>query len=282
MSEKNPSKALIERAEHLIKEMELQEIPFIEEITKDQVHELIHDPLGSKSPVQLNLSNPEFYRQIPIFNLVQYLGRLIQQQGEMKLTPKGALPLKVVYELYSQGFISENIVDLHLKFKKQIKEQNSVSIYLTHRLAIMTGLCKKRKNRLSLTKKGEKFLQNDHLLAVQLVDTFATRFNWATMDNCDDEYLSQRFFGYTLMLLYKYGTITRDINFYIDKYLDSIHDNLVVFDSFEYAGDIYRYRTFEIFLKHLGVIDYDSRFIRINELKVNELFDQVFRIRLYS
>ena len=72
---------------------------------------MLYDFLNPKCPVQINLLQEEEYLEIPLFNQVKYLLQLIGNSGELKLTQRGNLPIKVVAELYKQGFLKDPWVE---------------------------------------------------------------------------------------------------------------------------------------------------------------------------
>ena len=131
-------------------------LPKFEGYSPTEMHYILHDPFGDKCPVQLQkVSDPE-YKSIPIFNQIKYLADLIAKSGELKLTNKGYLHMKVVADIYSQGFIKEEHIESG--FSKLYKETDSMNINLTRIITVLSGIVKKRNNKLSLTKTGEKII----------------------------------------------------------------------------------------------------------------------------
>ncbi len=61
--------------------------------------------------MKLNVLDKAAYRSIPMLNLIQHLGEHLKKTGEMKLTAKGFLPVKIVADLYEQGFYKEDIIE---------------------------------------------------------------------------------------------------------------------------------------------------------------------------
>ena len=74
----------------------------------DDMYFILYDSFGDNSPVRLNTLSDEEYHQIPIMKQVCSLANIIKEAGELKLTQKGYLPTKVVFDLCSQNFLHEN------------------------------------------------------------------------------------------------------------------------------------------------------------------------------
>ena len=73
--------------------------------------------------------------------------------------------------------------------------------------------------KLSLTKNSQKVLKDDFELFKLLFDTFRNKFNWGYFDGFEDRPIGPLGFGFTLILLSKYGGKPRSDVFYAEKYL---------------------------------------------------------------
>ena len=95
---------------HLKKIMEEQNnrpVPEFEGYSPKEMHKIIHFAFEPNSSIQFQEDlNGIDYKRIPLFNLVKYLGGLLQE-GDIKLTKIGFLPTKIVKDVYSQGFKKE-------------------------------------------------------------------------------------------------------------------------------------------------------------------------------
>jgi len=160
-------------------------IPEFEGYSPNEMQYLLHDPFGPDSPLKLNVLDEADYRLIPMLNMIRYLGERLKKTGEMKLTAKGFLPVKIVADLYEQGFYKEEMIESGIV--KLYKQTDSHSIDLAGKLSDIAGLTKKRNNKLSLTKNGEKLLGNNAELLRQLLLTFGYKFNWAYYDRYESE-----------------------------------------------------------------------------------------------
>jgi hypothetical protein len=94
-----------------------------------EMHQILNFPFSDTCPIQMRKFSNEAYEQIPIFNLAKYLISQIVKVGELKLTKTSALPTKIVYELYEQGFYKEKYIEKGLV--KLYKEADSFSVSLT-------------------------------------------------------------------------------------------------------------------------------------------------------
>lgn len=112
----------------------------------NEMQQLLYDPFGPDSPLNLNKLDDAGYNAIPIFNLVRHLMR-------------------------------------HL----------SLSIDLTRILCDITGLTKKRYNKISLTKTGEKLLGDNSVLFHKLLMVFGYKFNWAYFDRFSSSFRDGRY-----------------------------------------------------------------------------------------
>lgn len=236
-------------------------IPEFEGYSPIEMHQILHFTLSPNSPIQLQRLADSEYKLIPMFNQINYLIDLLVKNGEIKLTDKGFLPTKIVSELYGQGFIKDQHIES--KISKLYKETDSMSINLTRILIELAGLLKKRNNKISLTKSSEKIITNNHEFLRLIFETFATKFNWAYYDGYGDNNVGQLGYGFSMVLLAKYGNEKRLDSFYAEKYfkaypqlLDSLEPTYDTLES--YAARCYSVRTFERFLDYFGLIIFDQ------------------------
>ncbi|MEX2404025.1 MAG: hypothetical protein WD625_07820, partial [Balneolales bacterium] len=117
--------------------------------------------------------------------------------------------------------------------------------------------------KLSLTKKADKLLDDKQNLLRLLFDTFASKFNWAYFDGFGQNNIGQLGFGFTLVLLSKYGNKKRPDSFYAEKYFTAFPELLQTVESNVYstreddAFRCYSLRTFSRFLAYFGLIEVD-------------------------
>lgn len=263
-------------------------MPDFEGYSPHEMHQILHFTFGANSPVQIQKLPAEEYKGIPILNLVRYLVGLIDTRGEIKLTTRGNLPVKLVADIYSRGFFKDAFIESGLK--KLYKETDSMSIHLTRILVEISGLAKKRNGKLSLTASAKKYLANDSELFLLILQTFMAKFNWAYFDGYGENNIGQLGCGFSLMLLSKYGDIKRHGTFYAEKYFKAFPQLMASlapsYGSKErYATNCYSLRTFEIFLNYFGLISIENQG-KIFDKKIfitkTNLFDRLIRIKPHT
>ena len=231
--------------------------------------------------------DPE-YKKIPIFNQIKYLADLIDENGELKLTNKGFLPTKVVSDLYQQGFYKEE--DIERGISKLYKETDSLTMNLTRILMELGGLVKKRNGKVSLTKNSKKILADHHALLQLILLTFTTKFNWAYYDRYGDNKIGQLGYGFSLILLSKYGHENRPDSFYADRYfkaypqlLDSVAPTYGTLDR--YSTNCYSVRTFDRFLDYFGLVNIEEQGKRLESITYitkTDLYDRLIKCMPHS
>jgi hypothetical protein len=277
----------LERAiNKMMQEQNEQGIPDFEGYSPNEMHVLLHEPFGKKSPIRLQTMKPQEYASVPMLNQVRYLAGQIRDQGEVKLTSLGFLPVKMVKELYSQGFLKDD--DVEAGITKLSKESDSLTINLPRILLELSGLAKIHSNKMSLTKRGEAMLTDDAGLLKLIFQTMCLKFKWAFYDGYEDERIGQLGFGFTLVLLSKYGAGKRDVAFYAKKYAKAFPFLMVGLEDIpydspeEYLTDCYSIRTFERFLKLFGLVtlEREKRWDAETFVTKTALFDAMIRVDL--
>ena len=147
----------------------------------------------------------------------------VKDSQPLKLTQKGNLNRKFVHQLYDHRIITSKYIDDGTT--KLLREDDFYPIHFSHFIAKMAGLAKKYRNKLSLTKKGEKLLNSDVALYIELLKAYTTKFNWAYMTYCPEN-IAQLGWAYSTLQLIRYGHEEQPINFYIEKYLEIFHEML--------------------------------------------------------
>lgn len=257
--------------------------PDFEGYSPDEMTYILYETFVSNSPIQLQKLSESEYKTIPILNQIKYLVDLIIQDGELKLTSKGFLPPKVVADIYSQGFMKDEFIESGMS--KLYKEIDAPSVNLTRILTEISGLAKKRNNKLSLTKKGEKIVSDNYELLKLILGTFGAKFNWAYFDGYGDNGIGQIGYGFSLILLSKYGMVERTGSFYAEKYLKAFPHLIDIippshFDTSEdQAENCYSVRTFPRFLDYFGFIKIRSEEKWGSDIVISktELFDKLIK-----
>ena len=197
-------------------------LPAFSGLAPAQMHELLYDPWGPRSPVQLRPELPAIgLDQIPFLRLTEEFLRIVQRDGFIKLTALGALPGKYLHELYGFGFLREKFIDEG--YGKLHREVDAPGVSSVHHNAVLAGLFRKVHGKLSLTKGGERLQQPAHRteLLRRVCASFTEKFNWAYHDGYAAPSAGQTGWAYTIFLLLKFGTEPHSLQFYADKYQEA-------------------------------------------------------------
>jgi len=248
-----------------------------------EMHQILHFTFGKDSPIQLQKLTDSDYKKIPILNQIKYLTNLIEKNGEIKLTNKGFLPTKIVSDLYQQRFLKDELIEKGIS--KLYKETDSMTVNLPRILIELAGLVKKRNGKLSLTKSSQKILGDNEELLRQIFLTFTNKFNWAYYDGYGENQIGQLGYGFSLILLSKYGQIKRMDSFYAEKYfmaypklLDSLEPSYGTLER--YSTMCYSIRSFERFLDYFGLITIEEEkkgFDSIKYITKTDLYDRLIK-----
>ncbi len=272
--------------ERMMREQNKKGLEDFEGYSPEEMHYVNYFLLDFNCPVKLAKLSDTDYEKIPILNQIRFLIDKIKENGEIKLTKKGFLPTKLVKEIYEQGYIKDDFIDRGIS--KLYKETDAEIIHLTHILVAISGIAKKRNDKLSLTKNGEKIVASNEKLLKLIFETFATKFNWAYFDGYGDNPIGPLGFGFSLILLSKYGDKKRLDTFYADKYFKSFPTLLETLDEApdrlqRKANRCYSLRTFDRFLDYFGLIDIDEQDKFLDSKKYltkTELFDKLIKCEL--
>ena len=252
-----------------------------------EMHLILHFTFDKNSPIQLNVLTPQEYAQIPIMNQIKHLTEIVSQNGQIKLTSAGYLPVKVVKDLYPLGLPDEMIESGIIKL---YREAECLPVNLARIIAEVAGILKKRKGTLTLTEKGKKIITDDKKLFETIFITGCQNYNWHYFDIYEDDIQSgvigQMGFGLSLILLCKYGDTMRLNSFYAEKYFKAfpiMMDNVkpTYNTTQNYCYNCYSLRTFERFFNHFGLVEINKRIRNMQEdvyVKKTPLFDKLISV----
>jgi hypothetical protein len=211
----------------------------------------------------------------PLIKEVKYLLNIIKDNQEIRLTKTGSLPPVIVKDIYAQGILKDIVLEFGIG--KLTKEKDSETIGLVKVLCEIAGLVKKRKNVLTLTKKGIDLLDKNRLFKCIFI-AFCSKLNWSYFEQyVENQEIGQFGCHYSIYLLNKYGSEKRPTTFYANKYFEAWFK--------EYAGKntdyswCYSRRTFDRFLDYFGFLeDFEENKIGIQYVKKSSLFDEYITI----
>lgn len=259
-------------------------------LTPAEVHYLLYDTFSSDSPVQLrNDIDDNTLDQIPLFRIAEEYLKIVQRNKEIKLTPLGALPQKIVIELYNKKFL------LHESY-----ETGSIKLYseqylrtiLSARLTVeIAGLTKKTNNKITLTKQGANLLETNNRLQIfkTFFEAFTNKFFWGFNDRYADDYIGQLGWAFSVILLNKFGDKPRTTKFYTEKYLKAFpyfanqYKHTGLMKPEDAINHCYSVRTFERFFLWFGfvVVNKQKNFLQIetDTFQKTSLIESVFKIK---
>lgn len=260
-------------------------------LSPNAMHYIVYDPYHEKSPIGIkeNISN-EALDRIPLFRLYEELLHIIQREKEIKLTKTGALPVKVVFELYEKKIITDDFIEEGVS--KLSREEDSMAIQNTRIVTELSKAVRKLKGKWLLTKSTEKLLKtnNRNKLFKRFFQTYTDKFLWAYNDGYDDEQVGQFAWAFSLIALKKFGKQDQTTKFYAKKYakaFPALIDNLIPgqYSSQERTFHrCYQIRSFNRFLDWFGIIEMEMPKGIISspedKVKATDLLEEVFEFRL--
>lgn len=192
--------------------------PTYEQLTIPQFIALADGKFTPDCPLKIRPTlDDEVLNSMSFFRLCETLLQIIQREQSIKLTTTGALPRKIITELYQHKFIIEPFIEEGIS--KLNRERDVISIENAKIICSMAGLTKKRTGKLTLTKNGENLLNNRYQLFLAIFNTYTTDFNWGYNDGYENEFVPRFAWMYVFYLLLKYGSTECPTQFYAEKYL---------------------------------------------------------------
>lgn len=228
------------------------------EFSPTEVHCLLYDTFGEKSPIQFRDDiDSETLDQIPIFRIAEAFLKLIQRDKKVKLTPLGALPKKVIVELYEERFLpDENIENGIIKLRK---EQDVIAIMSARLASEFAGLARKANGRLVLTKKAAKLLESNNRSEIfkQFFQAFTDKLLWSFHDGFPEQPVGQLGWAFSTILLNRFGGQPQTVSFYAHKYLKAFPSFITFFRNDYLTPEqlfvrCYGLRTFKRFFLWFG------------------------------
>lgn len=184
-----------------------------------EMHHLIAEPFGANSPIQFcEEINDNILDQIPLFLLAEELIEIIQREKVLQLSVVGSLPEKVLLELYSKRFILDENLENGTNQLKQ--EDDFVALKITRLLLEKIGFLENTKNELRISEGLSKLISSKQRVQIfkHLFQAFTSELSWGNYDDCLDKSVGQMGWGFTIIMLDKFGDQARNIDFYADKY----------------------------------------------------------------
>ena len=225
-----------------------------------KMHDLTYDAYGENSVIQFRKDiNDATLDEIPLFRIVEEYLKIMYRDKNIKLTPLGALPKKVMVELYDKRFLLDELIEEGIT--KLWREEDCIAIRSARLAAEVGGLVKKANGKLSLTKTAVKLLESTNRLQIfkKFFQAYTDKFSWGYNDLYPDQPIGQFAWAFSLLILHKFGGRPHTVEIYASKYLKAFPRMIEYFDpSYSTAEnqfmDCYGARTFERFFLWFGFI----------------------------
>ena len=228
-------------------------------MTFNEIRNLLYSPFDDTSPLKINSDiDNDTLNNIPFFRLTEELLKIVQREKFIKLTPLGALPKKILRELYEYKFIPEFLIQAGLSTLN--REHDAIAIMTAQYAARIAKLLKKVKGKLLLTRSGMMFLKTEKRkdLFLKVLKSYTTEFNWASNDGYTDLQVGQFGWGYTMFLLNKFGDTKQTKQFYAEMFLKAFPKFIHLIPMYEDItpekefANCYILRSFERFAEWFG------------------------------
>ncbi|WP_160292154.1 hypothetical protein [Pedobacter lusitanus] len=258
-------------------------------LSPEQMNALLHSPFTAGGILQLRKGMDDYLDQVPIFRLSELLISEIWNSGTLKLTTKGNLPVKVCELLHNQNLIKWEYVH----FVKKVTEDEIPYIWPLKQYLLDEGILKKRNNRLSLTKYGEKFILFSKATRFNnLLTYFTSHFHWANFYDLEDNGKCGNLgWAYSLVLLSKYGMKSNTSEFYslkiiraLEKELWNSYQENMNNEAIKDYHNAYAIRFFECFANWFGLVNIEQKRDYLMSLSnrvvitKSSLFDHLFEV----
>lgn len=221
-----------------------------------QIGKIIYSPFQlSNNFFEIKYPGDQRISDIPLMGQSVWLLKKFKDLGEFKATQKGFLPRALVREIYSLFFSNE--------FYSYMpnKEEDLIPLSRLKHLLELSGYIKKRKNKFSLTNKGELILEKNNFIDLfnDLFLTYANEFNWAFGDGFPDFAMIQQSAVFNLCLLHlkcQDWVSQEEIgNIYLKAFPDLIKEARGLYDSKREANHCFTHRFLENFCLPFGLLD---------------------------
>ncbi len=230
----------------------------------NQLHNILYEPYSEKSPIQIrDRIDDEIINQIPLFRTAEEFLKIIHREGQLKMTSIGAMPVKIVAELYNKRILLDDAIETGVT--KLWNEDSCHHIHSTRIVVQLSKLVKLRHSKMSLTKRSQKLLESNNRTQIfrEFFQTFTDKFLWAYNDGFEDETTGQLGWALSIFMLYKYGHQKKNAFFYGEKYMNAFPMLITHFDpSFSTPREsllrCYSWRTFYRFFLWFGFVTLHS------------------------
>jgi hypothetical protein len=234
-------------------------------LSPNDMHDLLYNTFGEDSPLKISASlSDEILDHIPFFRLTEEFLKLLARDKKIKLTPLGALPKKVLTELYTHRLILSEGVESGIHTLTREHDWNALE--MTHYNLLQSRLIRRINGKLVLTKEASKLLlpANRAKLFTKILQAYTEKLSWSAIDGYPEVPVGNLGWGFTILLLLKYGSEPREMKFYSNKYLKAFPFFMRDFQNpyfgtpEEYFMKCYTLRSFPRFLEWWGFVEIEK------------------------
>lgn len=227
----------------------------------NEMHRLIYETYKADSPLQISPAiSDQTLDHLPFFRLTEEFLKICERDGSIKLTPLGALPKKILTELYSHKFILEEGIEKGIH--KLTREIDSPAFSALHNNTVLAGLMRKANGKLLLTREGSKLLlsKGRSKLFLKTLYAYTDKLAWSNLDGYPSIPVGNLGWGFSVFMLLQEGDTPREARHYGSKYLRAFPDLLRTYPHREYSTPerdlirCYCLRVFERFLEWWGFV----------------------------
>lgn len=182
------------------------------------MHHVLYDPFDSPGVVSIN-PRPTRFTDSPVYRLFTLLVQEIQGPG-IKATAKGNLGRNACRRIAEQYFSPEEYREMtefgHINTEEDFRELSVLRFIASDR-----GFVRKYKGKFTLSRACRALLSDggEAGIYLELLRTYCENFNWAYGDGCYENQFFQRSFMFTLYLLWKFGGLRRNTDFYGERFI---------------------------------------------------------------
>ena len=256
-------------------------------LSATEIHQLLYDTYDDKSIIQFRKDiEDEILDLIPLFRIAEDYLMIIQRDKQIKLTPLGALPKKVIVELYEKRYLLDENIENGIT--KLWREEDLISIKSARLAVELAGLVKKVSGKLTLTKTANKLLENNNRIQLfhKFFQAFTDKFLWSFNDAYPEQHTAQFGWAFSIYILHKFGDQARAVDFYADKYRKAFPQLITYFQP-DYTtperqfNNCYGLRTFERFFLWFGfaTVEKQKKFLDLDHdtFKKTDLVNSIFK-----
>ena len=256
-------------------------------LSPEQMQRLLRAPLEPGSPIAVS-QVPRVTPPSPLLFLVLDMAQALGDAG-LKATTKGNLPRSYVHAAAAR-YRDAGWVHNDLAVPERARgEEDVFDLHVARIVARMAGLITLRGGRWHLTKRYRETMERHGAPGVYgaLIEAFVTKYAWRWPDLYPEFDIVQRSWGFSLLLLLRYGGEWRPATYYVDRFLqafpvvlreaaDASDDHPWMTDPADEVRNAYTLRVLDRFAAYLGLVEIERRpYERLERLRATPALAEV-------